>query len=74
MSKYRLYFNASASASVTVEADDLESAIEQAYDELPAGVCAQCSGWGGGPGIDLGGDWEFDETGHDVDGEYVGSN
>lgn len=71
MSTYRIYFNTGASSVVEVEADDLEAAIEAAYDELPSGVCARCAGWGSGPGIDLGGDWEVDDSAYEVDGKWI---
>lgn len=63
MATYTLYFTTNASSAVTVEADDLESAIEKAYDRLPYNVCAQCAGAGysAEAGIDLAGDWELDE-------------
>lgn len=71
MSTYRIYFTTGASTVVEVEADDLDSAIDLAYDSVPSGVCAQCAGWGGGPGIELGDDWEADEKAYWVDDEYV---
>lgn len=71
MSTYRIYFNTGALTTIQVEAEDLESAIDAAYDELPSGLCAQCAGWGSQPGIDLGDDWEVDESCYEVDGEYV---
>lgn len=61
MTKYRLFFSQTAGAYATVEADSLDDAIERAYDELPSGVCAQCSGWGRNSGISLDGDWILDE-------------
>lgn len=70
MSRYDIYLNAGASLAVHVEADDLESAVEAAYRQAPSGVCAQCSGWGRPYSIDIG-EWELDEDGYAVDGEYV---
>ena len=35
MTKYQLTFAATTFATVTIEADDLDEAIEAAYDELP---------------------------------------
>jgi hypothetical protein len=61
MAEFTLYFAQTASCVVTVEADDLESAIDAAYDKTPGGLCAQCAGWGNPPGIDLSGEWELDE-------------
>lgn len=34
-------------ATIKVEADDEESAMEAALDDAPR-ICAQCSGWGDG--------------------------
>jgi hypothetical protein len=63
MSDYTFYFTTTASTSVTVEADNLDDAIDKAYGELGhPSVCAQCSGmFSDAPGIDIGGDWELDE-------------
>ena len=68
---YRVFFTSTASTVVEVEAEDFEAAVEAAYDGLPGGVCAQCAGWGGGPGIELAGEWDADYTGAVVDGEFV---
>lgn len=46
MAHYTVHFTKIESISVRVEADSPEDAIEMAYDEAPADVCAQCSGWG----------------------------
>lgn len=63
MKEYEIWFEAGASTRVTVEAEDLESAIELAYEELPY-VCAMCAGMGysrgKSTGIDLG-DWEVND-------------
>jgi hypothetical protein len=45
MSKYRVSFSQVTWISVDVEADDPDTALERAYDEAPASICAQCSGW-----------------------------
>lgn len=37
-----------------------EAAVEEAYQEVPGDVCAQCSGWGKSWSLDLG-DWEVAE-------------
>jgi hypothetical protein len=71
MATYQIYFTQTASTVVNVEADDFEEAIELAYNKLPAGLCAQCSGWGRGPAIDLSGEWEPDEKFYYRDGEAV---
>lgn len=70
MKTFRLYFTGGTSASVDVEAEDLDEAIDAAYDNLPHGICAQCSGWGQKWSRDEG-EWEFDEGGYEVDGEYI---
>lgn len=71
MPKFRVVFQQMASTLVTVEdAEDYEDAIEQAYQDTPGGICAQCSGWGNPPGIDLSGDWEVVEV-DDEDGNAV---
>lgn len=45
MTRYTVHFTKIESVSVHVDADDPQAAIEAAYDEAPADVCAQCSGW-----------------------------
>lgn len=69
MPKYRVFFETTASLSVEVELDDEEierhggdaksAAIEKAYDHIPGGVCAQCSGWGRKFSLDMG-EWEIE--------------
>jgi excinuclease UvrABC ATPase subunit len=73
MSEYTIYFTSTASCSIKVEADDLEAAIEEAWQEAPSGVCAQCSGMGSHSkfSLDLSGDWDVDDSGYEVDGEYI---
>ena len=46
MARYRVYFETTASCTVEVDADDEDAALDKAHDEIPTGVCAQCSGWG----------------------------
>jgi hypothetical protein len=43
MPKYRVYLVTTASATVEVEADDTEQAIELAFQEAPGGLCHQCA-------------------------------
>lgn len=71
MPKYRLYFTNSISSVVEVEADDLDDAIDEAYDRLPSSPCAYCAGMGLGndPGFEIDGDWELDGEGTQVDDE-----
>jgi len=45
MAKFTVQLIAASSISVTVEADDVDDAIDKAYNEEPGGICAQCSGW-----------------------------
>lgn len=71
MAEYKIFFTQEASTSVTVQADTLDEAIEEAYSEGQPGLCASCSGFGHGPGIDLSGDWNLDETSHYKNGEYI---
>ena len=54
MARYRVYFETTASCTVEVDADDEDAAIDKAYDEIPSGVCAQCSGWGQPWSLDFG--------------------
>ena len=70
MAEYRIHFTTGTSATVCVEADDLDAAIDAAYEELPGSICAQCSGWGKKWTREEG-DFEVDESAHEVDGEYV---
>lgn len=74
MAIFTLYFTQVMSTSVTVEADDYDSAIDAAYQSenmAPTGVCAQCSGWGQPWSIDTSGDWELDESGYERDGQMI---
>jgi hypothetical protein len=57
MTSYSVHLETVASFSVTVEAEDAEDAIEQAFDLTPSGVCAHCSGWGKKWSMDLG-EWD----------------
>ena len=43
MAKYVVHFGGGANATVEVDADDPDAAIEAAYDELPNGLCSHCS-------------------------------
>ena len=61
MAKYTVYLTTTAATSIAVDADDKESAEEAAYEKVPT-VCAKCSGWGGGPGIDMGGEWVVEDV------------
>lgn len=53
--KYDVYFRPSGSYTFSVEIPDdevpededllLDRIMDEAYDNVPTGVCAQCSGW-----------------------------
>ena len=63
---YRVQFLTTASTLVEVEASSAEEARQVADEDFYGpSVCAQCSGWGGNPGIELG-EWEQDESEHGV--------
>lgn len=64
-----MYLNGHAWFNTTVDADDVESAIEQAFEKRP-NLCAQCSGWGREWSLELGDEWELD-TVEDENGEEV---
>jgi hypothetical protein len=54
--------------------DLLEIAEDKAYEKLPHSLCAHCSGMFGSsykPGVELGGEWEFDDTA-DAEARYRG--
>ena len=70
MAQFTIYFTQTASCAIEVEAEDLDEAIDLAYEQVPSGLCAHCAGFGSEAGIDLAGDWEpLDE--HTKDGEAV---
>jgi hypothetical protein len=58
MPKYRVSLSTNAWVTVTVEADNAEAAIEEAYQDAP-NLCAQCSGWGRNFSLELGDEWEL---------------
>lgn len=62
MATYRVAFNTGAWATVTVEAENADDAINLAYDELPSDICAHCSGWGQKWSRGIGEEWELDES------------
>lgn len=70
MATYTIYFTGSASASVTVEADSLEEAEELAWQEVPGGVCGQCSGYGQHWSLDVD-IIEVNSDGYTIDGDWV---
>lgn len=61
MAEYTLFYTSVAEAVITVTADSLDEAADQAADNFPS-ICAQCSGWGRtGVSLDLSDVWELDE-------------
>lgn len=62
MPQYTVDFTATTSVTVKVEADDPESAVDLAYDGLPQGICAKCSGWRQ--------DWTKEEGVYEADSAY----
>jgi hypothetical protein len=44
MAKYRVMLIRADSLSIEVEADSEEAAVEEAFDEAPREMCAQCGG------------------------------
>ena len=58
MSKYRIYYQAVISRSVEVDAVDYDDAVDKGYEQLPLGLCWQCTDQAG----DLS-DWEEDTKG-----------
>lgn len=65
MSKFGLYFETAASVYVEVEADDIDEAVDAAYQKLPGGLCHQCAG-----DYDIG-DLKWDDSSYEVDGKAV---
>lgn len=63
--KYRVYLSTGATAIVEVEADDVEAAVEAAWQDVPSSLCRQCA-----RSIDLGDEWdvERDDSGAPIDG------
>ena len=57
MPQYRVTLETIASVTVEVEAEDKDAAVEEAFNEAPSGVCAQCSGWGQEWSMDMG-EWD----------------
>lgn len=72
MPEYTVYLTQTASTAVTVDAEDYDSAVDEAFQDAPASLCAQCSGWGRSAGVELAGDWEVFEVENDH-GEAVTS-
>jgi hypothetical protein len=66
MAKYRVMLIRADSLSIEVEADSEEAAVEEAFDEAPREMCAQCGGWGQKWGIDEG-EWLTVDEWHGAD-------
>lgn len=45
MAEFAVHFEGMAGVTVRVEAEDYDEAIDKAYEGLPGGLCANCSGW-----------------------------
>lgn len=62
MPKYYVHMQMSLSTTIKVEADDEEGAIAAAFDsdQMPGGICAQCSGWNQPWSVDEG-EWDLVE-------------
>lgn len=59
MPRYNVQMRTTTSLSVTVEAECEEDAASLAYEAIPSGICALCSGWGQ--------DWCKDEGEYEVE-------
>lgn len=80
MAKYRVDLSAWASLSIVVEVPDgldddeaRQAAIEEAFQDAPSDVCAQCSGWRRNFELEIG-DWNIAKdptTGRDYEPEQV---
>lgn len=46
MPEFQVYLSSYQDATIKVEADDADSAIEEAHNTGIGIICAQCSGWG----------------------------
>lgn len=71
MPTYKIGFQTGAFTQIEVEADSFEDAVDAAWNEGFPSICARCSGWGQDTNLELGDEWEPDETFYYVDGEYV---
>lgn len=58
MPTYSIGFRTGAFTTVTIEADNLDQALEEAYKEGFPSLCGQCAGSGRDQSMDLGDDWE----------------
>lgn len=55
--QYTVYFTATVSTAVTVEADSPDDAEEKAYDQLPSGLCHWCASTINSPG-----EWDLEDV------------
>lgn len=69
MKTYTIDFEGGAFATVTVEAESLEEAIELAFEEVPHSVCAQCGGWDRPWSLETPEEWELAGS-YTEDGEF----
>ena len=69
MAKVTVFFPVYPEYTVQVEVEDpadyeqMDEALDRAYELLPSGVCAQCSGWGE--------KWSFDLSVMDLEAKYA---
>jgi hypothetical protein len=68
---YTVHLSQVVSIAVRVEAEDEEAAIELGFEKTPAGICANCSGWGQSWSRDDSGEVEFDCVIENQSGEIV---
>lgn len=61
MTKYLIEIQTTATATMQIEAEDADSAIDQAFEGAP-NVCAQCGGWGKDYDLELG-EWDMPRDG-----------
>lgn len=71
MSKVKFYFPREIEYAVVVEVEDpsdydqMDQALTTAYEQLPSGVCAHCSGYGSN------GKWFLDLDTMDLEAQYA---
>ena len=58
MQEYTVYFSTTAETSIKVEAEDIEEAIEKAYEKEFPTLSANASGWGQNWWLELSDVWE----------------
>lgn len=66
MAKYIVYLTTTASTSVEVEAEDVDAAIDAAYDKDMPTLSAEASGWGHDWSLDLSDVWDVSSVGDEA--------